>query len=392
MYGEQIFVPPVGGGFPGDFPNDSEFAPAPLYAEEYAIPEYAWYRASKFALPALLFILGVAAVVFCLSVWQGQTTYKHIREGVPKLFETPRTTRIEDSGINIDNRNLRIAAFIICAAAVVLILLVMYAKPALKIRKVAYLGLGFILFVGGVLSIIAFALDAGDVNHVVRCRRREFGNIADQRYCPQNFRNITNAAAATDLALGVFAILGFVCLAVAAVKSGKSVVSYTTKRMVLVFLFLTIAMVVLSFVWTVMLIETKDVFYKDEVYNVRRFSNFKPGWPIKNTRIRMAISAAVILTILLNLIPFRSRVIHYCFAFLLFFASAPLLISFALDIKELDSARKDPCPTNFKCTYSPYVATIFFEIFLAVLLIFYVIFEFVFRLSYDTTHLANAVY
>jgi len=212
------------------------------------------------------------------------------------------------------------------------------------------------------------------------------------KLCPRNFRNIANAAAATDPALGVFAILGTVTLVVAAIKSGKGVVSYTTKRMVIIFLLLTIAMVVLSFVWTILLIETKDTYYKDEVYNVRRFSNFKPGWPVKNTRLRMAISAAVILTILLNLIPFRSRVIHYCFAFLLFFASAPLLISFALDVKELDSARKDPCPSNLKCTYSPYVAIIFFEIFLAVLLIFYVIFEFVFRLSYDTTHLANAVY
>jgi hypothetical protein len=390
MYGE--YVPPVG-GVPPMMPMMDFAPPPPLYTEEYAIPEYAWYRASKFALPALLFILAIAAVVFCLSVWQGQTTYKHIREGVPKNYEFPRTTRFEESGIHIDNRNLRIAAFIVCAAAVVLIFLVMYAKPALKARKAAYLGLAFILFVGGVISIIAFALDAGDVNDAMRCRRREFGNIlVDNNYCPRNFRNIASAAAATDLALGVFAILGAVCLGVAAVRSGKAVVSYTTKRMVILFLFLVIAMVVLSFVWTMMLIETKDIQYKDEVYGVRRYTNFKPGWSVKNTRLRMAISAAVILTILLNLIPFRSRVIHYCFAFLLFFASAPLLISFALDVKEIDTARKDPCPTSFKCTYSPYIATIFFEIFLAVLLIFYVIFEFIFRLSYDTTHLANALY
>jgi hypothetical protein len=386
MYGEQVFA---AGGVQPDF-----IAPPPvIYSEEYAIPEYAWYRASKFALPALLFILAVAAVVFCLSVWQGQTTYKHIREGVPKNFEFIRNNRLEESGIHIDNRNLRIAAFIICAAAVVLILLVMYAKPALKVRKAAYLGLAFILFVGGIISIVAFALDAGDVNDAVRCRRREFGNVnVSPFYCPFNIRNIANAAAATDLALGVFAILGAVCLIVAAIKSGKSVVSYTTKRMIILFLLLVIAMVVLSFVWTIMLIDAKDVQYKDEVYGVRRYTNFKQGWPIKNTRLRMAISAAVILTILLNLIPFRSRVIHYCFAFLLFFASAPLLISFALDVKELDSARKDPCPTNFKCTYHQYVAIIFFEIFLAVLLVFYVIFEFIFRLSYDTTHLANAIY
>jgi hypothetical protein len=298
----------------------------------------------------------------------------------------------------MDNRNLRIAAFIICAVAVVLILLVMYAKPALKARKAAYLGLAFILFVGGVISIVAFGLDAGDVNDAIRCRRREFGNVLVEfrpgqfNYCPTNIRNIANAAAATDLALGVFAILGAVCLAVAAIKSGKSVVSYTTKRMIILFLLLVVAMVVLSFVWTIMLIEAKDTQYKDEVYGVRRYTNFKPGWSVKNTRLRMAISAAVILTILLNLIPFRSRVIHYCFAFALFFASVPLLISFALDVKELDNARKDPCPTNFECDYGRYVATIFFEIFLAVLLIFYVIFEFIFRLSYDTTHLANAIY
>jgi multisubunit Na+/H+ antiporter MnhB subunit len=373
----------------------TEFAAMPpppaVYAEEYAIPEYAWYRASKFALPALLFMLAVAAVVFCLAVWQGQTTYKHIREGIPRIYEFRDEDRIEGSGLPVDNRNLRIAAFVICAVAVVLILLVMYAKPALKARKAAYFGLGFILFVGGVLSIIAFALDAGDVNRAERCRRREFGNV-DIPNCPRNLRNIANAAAATDLALGVFAILAVVCLVVAAIKSGKGVVSYTTKRMVILLLLLTIAMVILSFVWTVMLVEAKDTLYKDEVYGVRRYTNFKPGWPVKNTRLRMAISAAVILTILINLIPFRSRVIHYGFAFLLFFASVPLLISFALDVKEVDNARKDPCPSNFKCTYGPYVATIFFEIFLAVLLVFYVIFEFVFRLSYDTTHLANAVY
>jgi magnesium-transporting ATPase (P-type) len=368
-------------------PSDYYNGPQPVYAEEYAIPEYAWYRASKFALPALLFILAVAAVVFCLSIWQGQTTYKHIREGTPVIYEVDDDDREDGVGIPEDNRNLRMAAFIVCAVAVILILLVMYLKPALKARKAAYFILGFILFVGGVLSIIAFAVDAGKVNRAVRCRTREFGNLPHE--CP-HYRPIANAATATDLALGVFAILGTVTLIVAAIKSGKGLVSRTTKKMVVIFLLLTLAMVVLSFVWTMMLHEARETFYRDEVFGTRLYTNWKPGWPIKNTRLRVAISAAIILVVLINLIPFRSRVIHYLFAFLLFFASVPLLIAFALDVKEVSNTRKDTCPDGFRCTHAGYVATIFFEIFLAVVLVFYVIFEFIFRLAYDTTHLANA--
>merc|ERR1711976_209100 len=49
-------------------------------------------------------------------------------------------------------------------------------------------------------------------------------------------------------------------------------------------------------------------------------TNHLSGWPIKNTRLRFALTCVVILTLILSLVPFRSRVIAYVLALYCWFA------------------------------------------------------------------------
>ena len=66
---------------------------------------------------------------------------------------------------------------------------------------------------------------------------------------------------------------------------------------------------------------------------VRSFNNLKPGWPLKNSRLRVSATTVVIGVTIVNLIPFRSRVFAYVCAFVYWVAANLLLVNFALDVK-----------------------------------------------------------
>jgi uncharacterized membrane protein len=364
--------------------------------------EYEWFRYSKFALPFLLLILGAAVVLFCLTCWQANINLKRIRPGEPRAFSPDGPEdHGKEGGIKIHNRTVRLWGACFVIGSVVLIFLVMYLRPSPTLRKVLYFVLSLFLLTGSVLTIIGFALDAGDSDRAVRCRPRELGNVIGQHYC-ENYTKIHTATAAISLITGVFALCAFVVLIVAALKSGKEPppedfegtfnaprpvgVSQATKNLLLLLLFFAMAFAIILIVFSVLLHESRDVRYIDEVYGTRRFTNLEPGWPAKNTRLRMSASAAAVIVVLLCLIPFRSRVVAYVFAWALFFITPMVLFVFALDVRAVESARDLPCPVDWKCEFAAYNATIFFDIFLGFIILLYLVYEFVFRLAMDVTH------
>jgi hypothetical protein len=377
-----------------------------VIAGERREAEYEWFRYSKIAFPFLLLILGITVALIGLTFQQGDVTLKRIRPGVPRDVEFNPKDQSTENGIPIGNRGLRIAAFIIAYVAIVLIILVIYIRPAAKLRKALYLALAVILIIAGVLAWIAFGVDADNVRDATKCNSRDYGNIHPVNRSPcQSAWAMAVAVTAFDAGLGFFAILTGLVLIYAALKSVRKVpagvdvdvpveygVSRTLRQVLLLLLFFTFGAAVLLTVFTIVLHSGRDSYESSEAWNVRAFDTLRAGWPLKNTRLRLAACGLIIITILLNLIPFRARVISYIFAFLLLVGSVVVLIAFAIDVRAVGNAKQLVCPTNFACAYQKYVATIILDILVCFLIVVYVLYEYIFRLAYDATHASRIVY
>lgn len=367
--------------------------------------DYEWFRYSKFALAFLVFILLVATTLLCLTLWFGGVSVKTIRPGVPRQMLHPVGTDADENGVPKYNRNIRIAAFVLGFFGLFGISLTMYLKPAPSIRKGAYMGFAFLgLFLCGVLSAIAGAMDAGNVQDATWCRSRERGTVLEGFPSCYSMEKMMVAITVVDILQAVLAILTAVLLIMAAAKSFAAPkspeeefneapsrgVSKTTREILLILMFALFVTLTLQCAFTIILHEGRDMRFADEVFYVRTGNNDKSGWPVVNTRMRIAGSSIVILTVLVNLIPFRSRVFAYLCAFIYFCCSVILLVSFGMDTKEVDSARSMQCPHGWDCFFHPYVTTCFFDIFLAFLLVVYIIVEFIGRLLMECRHCTRA--
>merc|ERR1711976_263393 len=365
--------------------------------------EYEWFRYSKAAFPFLIFLLLVAVALFCLTIWQGGFTLKHFRAGIPRQFELERDDDNDtEAGINQENRDMRIAAFVIVVVGILIVFVVMYLKPKMGARKGGYFAGAVLMIIGGILAIIAFGMDVGEVNNATRCGGRDEGNviILDARVRCEEYDDIALTTAILSGVTGVLAIFTAIFVIVAALKLPKDIgntdfsgvvgppvrTSRTAKVVVVGFLFLTLGVAIISIVFTVLLHEARETFFMDEVEGTRYGTNHLSGWPIKNTRLRFALTCVVILTLILSLVPFRSRVIAYVLAFILLVCSAMAVFAFALDVKDVDTARDMPCPQNYDCEFHRYIATCVLDLLLALGLLIYVLVEFILRVAGDTTH------
>jgi len=351
--------------------------------------------------------------LFMLSIWQGNLSLKQFYPGVPRGLERAIRSDGNEAGVPKYNRNMRIAAFSVSLGALMLIALVVYLRLAPKVRKGAYFGLAIILLAGGVLAWIAFGLDINNGSDAIKCRARELGTLEpthtafSSEHC-RNFEKMLVATTVIDAALAFFACLTALVLMFAAIKSGKALpaddfegafegprrsgVSKTLRQILVILLILTFAFGIILFVFTILDHEARDVFDLDEVLATRQHTTLRPGWPEKNTRLRLTASVAAVIILLVNLIPFRSRIVAYVFAFLIICVSVLALMAFSLDTKSVDSARDLTCPEDWDCKYHPYLATCFFDIILGVGLLLYVLFEYVYRVAKDATHASKIYY
>eukprot|EP01001_Neometanema_parovale_P001629 NODE_1191_length_1840_cov_213.556203_g1129_i1.p1 GENE.NODE_1191_length_1840_cov_213.556203_g1129_i1~~NODE_1191_length_1840_cov_213.556203_g1129_i1.p1 ORF type:complete len:558 (+),score=159.64 NODE_1191_length_1840_cov_213.556203_g1129_i1:56-1729(+) len=365
--------------------------------------DYEWFRYSKFALPFLIFVLLVATVLFCLTVWHGGMSFQDMRDGTPRIMEQPTRTDDHEAGIPKYNRKMRTACFVFGFFGLAGIVLTMYLKPAPAARKGAYFAFAFLgLFICGVLAAIAGGMDAGNVNDARWCRMRERGTVQlTQDSACYDMSKMMVAITVVDLALAVMAIITALALCVAAVKSfsepkdddefgmgppPRRGVTKTTRQCLLLLLAAVFVLLTLQIVFTILLHEGRDMKFADETYYTREGTNYKTGWPLKNTRLRLATTGIVIIMVLLNLIPFRSRVFAYICGFIYFLASGFALMCFALDVKAVNNARDETCPFGWDCFFALFITTCFFDILLAILLVLYVVFEFIARLLMECRH------
>jgi len=378
--------------------------------------EYEWYRYSPIALPFLIFILGIAVVLLWLTLWQGNVTYLHIYPGVPRILQRDNNDNLE-AGMPIQDRNVRIAAFVIGGVAAILILIVMYVRPAAGARKGAYFGLSVLLIVAGILAWIAFALDVGDMDRLVSCDDRDYGtlmpseNARDQDLC-KNVQGIAVVAVVFDGLLGFFCIFSAIALIIAVIVSGKRTaglnadeyyesayaapvrvgLSRSTRLCLVLLLLTTVICAAVLIVFTIIISGLEVNYDMDIATGVPRGTNLPSGWPVPLTRLRLSATGIIILTILIAFIPFRSRVLAYVLAFILFAASILTFMSFSLDLKALKTTNALRCPVDFDCENGQYVATIILDILLGFFILIYLLVEFVARLARETTHASRVYY
>jgi len=372
--------------------------------------EYEWFRYSKLALPLLLLILGTAVALLGLSLWQGGTSLGTLKAGAPRGLERILKAGDLEAGLPKANRSLRIAAFIIAYVGALGALLVIYTRPPVAARKGLYFLMALILIIAGVIAWIAFGTDAGKVRNATHCNSREYGTIVpvDGSSPCRSYWSIAVATTCFDGALGFFSITAGLVLIYGAIRTGKDVVEddfnyaaplakpavgKTLRQIVLLLIAAVIASAVLLTVFTILLHSARQTHDADAIWGTREFTSLPPGWPLKNTRLRISVSAAAIILILLNLIPWRSRVVAYVFGFSLFLVAVPAVMAFSLDIKAVDEERRNLiCPANWDCKFHDYIASIILDILLAVLIVIYVLWEYIYRVAFDITHASRVQY
>jgi hypothetical protein len=415
-YGIAPILSPIGMAPPAPILAGPGLAPMELVVQgERKEAEYEWYRYSPIALPFLLLLLGIATVLLWLTLSQGNVTYIHIYHGIPRTLLLDEGSN--EAGIPLGNRNVRIAAFIIGGVASLLILAVMYARPAAAARKGAYFGLSVLLILSGVLAWIAFALDASDMDNLISCDSREFGTLvpattaADPQLC-DNLKGIAVVAVIFDGLLGFFTIFTAICMILAVIVAGKRAGNQNpdayydqafapvrrtglsrSTRLCLVLLNLAVILcVTVLIVFTIIISNLRPDYDLDQATGVARGTNLPSGWPVALTRMRLSTTGIIILTILITFIPFRSRVLAYVLAFTLLLTTVLCFISFSIDLKSLKSTNNLRCPAGFDCDNKRFIAVIILDILLGFLILVYLLIEFVARLAMEKTHASKVYY
>jgi len=362
--------------------------------------DYEWFRYSKFALPLLVFNGALASVLILLSFWYGGTDYTDFRNGTPRLIEVPTTTDSLESGIPKANRSVRFACFTIGYIGLFGLILTMYIKPPPATRKLMYYFFSLVgLFICGILGAIAGGLDAGKVSNATWCRSRERGTVPTIPPSCYSMSKMAIALTVVDLSLAAVSIATALIFILAATKSfaepkeddfGQQKenpgVSRTTRECLLGLLAVNFLLLTLMITFTIILHEGRDVRFADETFYVRTYNNLKPGWPIKNTRLRISATSIIIGTSILNLIPFRSRVFAYVCAFVYWICANLLLVCFALDVKSLDTIRRLACPYGWTCEYGIFITVCVFDLWIVIMELLYIIFEFIARLLMECRH------
>jgi hypothetical protein len=103
------------------------------------------------------------------------------------------------------------------------------------------------------------------------------------------------------------------------------------------------------------------------------------GWPRENTRLRLAATIIGTLLVIFSLVPYPHRVYHYLIAFFFFVDAVMFIVVFAIDVNDLHQARDLPCfdQQGLYCIYHPYNTICVFDILCAILILIYLLVEFI---------------
>eukprot|EP00999_Lentomonas_sp_LEN2_P002628 NODE_506_length_1416_cov_274.269201_g472_i0.p1 GENE.NODE_506_length_1416_cov_274.269201_g472_i0~~NODE_506_length_1416_cov_274.269201_g472_i0.p1 ORF type:complete len:421 (+),score=100.67 NODE_506_length_1416_cov_274.269201_g472_i0:62-1324(+) len=384
------YGPPVGG--PPLAPFDGASTVTSVREDE----DFTYWRYSKAKLPFLLVILAIFTVLICLTMWQSRSDIRWLKSGVPRDLEPHTTVAAKEGGIPKYKRNLRFTVCFLGLLFPFLAFLVFIAplKPVLR-AKINYL-IAIFLIITSILALVAFGLDVNSERDARKC-------TSNPHYTPvcESFESIATAITTCDALVAVFALTAGLCLFFysrsgdwSRARDPKLVmpdgpgqlqpgmypngVSYVRKWVTSLALFAVVACAILLLIFTLIVHEARDRSELLDLYNrpIASAQTTRPGWPVKNTKLRYAACGFVILTALLNLIPLTSRVVAYVFGFLYVLYAIVTFVAFGVDVDSIQDARNITCPSDIRCVYHPYNAVATLDFMGGLALIIYVVVEY----------------
>jgi magnesium-transporting ATPase (P-type) len=156
-------------------------------------------------------------------------------------------------------------------------------------------------------------------------------------------------------------------------------ISFVRKTITIIALFVLLAFSIINLVFTIYVHDLRERVQLLDRYNrpTREQGVYtNPGWPIRNSKLRYATCALVILTVLFNLIPLTSRVIAYVLAWLYVCYAVLAFVCFAVDIDAIEDSKRIECPDQYQCKHHPYAATTAVEFIGGIVLIVFVVLEY----------------
>jgi TRAP-type C4-dicarboxylate transport system permease small subunit len=371
---------------------------------------------SRFALPWLIFCFALLWVVLGLTFWQQAGDIKNYYDGIPRqLYRTIIRDTDDDAGLPEEVRNLRIAAVVAGAVGIVGAFIIFFVRPGPKIRLGACAFFALLIFAAAVLSWVAFGLGLAK-NRYRRTTSCQFNGST--RQC-RDRSGFAITAIALDGGIGVFGVIAAIILVFnakkghwrlaprgweeeqldrmretpkerlpgAMVQKNVSFVRKVTTSLLLLFL---LAIIITQVVFIILIHEGEEKIYQKNIWrgrsdyalNPNSWRPFEvPGWSTRNTRIRYGAAVTGILAIMLNFLPFRSRIVAFIIAFLLMASSTMLMIAFGFDIHELRVAGNLNCPTtpqgeSVDCVKGSFIATAVFDFLASFCLLIYLFVEY----------------
>jgi hypothetical protein len=323
----------------------------------------------------------------------------------------------DDAGLPQNIRNLRIAAIVCAIVGVIGAFLAFFARPGPKIRTALALFFGVLIFAAAVLSWVAFGIALGK------------SRFEDVKYCPENnFRTFANCrnregyaitAIALDAGIGTLGVVAAIMLIYNARKGhwrlaprgweeeqldrerepvkerlpGAMIqknVSFVRKATTSLILLVLLAIAIVQVVFIILIHESAEKYYlrnaergrSDYTLNPQSTRSWEmPGWSTRNTRIRYGAAATGILIILINFLPFRSRIVAFIIAFVLLASSTMLMIAFGFDVHELRVAGRLECPNTpegeeVDCVKGSFIATAVFDFIASLAILIYLFVEY----------------
>jgi hypothetical protein len=433
----------------GPFRTPIRHALDTLEQREAIEEDYNWWRYSKFALPWLLILLALFATLFVMTGFEQVGTVHGIRNGVPTYFQLAdnrfkRTLNVEGSPDPTEGnmkkilRNLRISAVFISFVAIAVAFLALIVKPRPTVRKIIHFLCAFVLLTGMTLAWSAFVIGEWETRQAMRCP--EMYMFTNEKCDNRNATAI--GALSLDFLIGLTSLTGVIVLVAYTITGdfklnrtgwrqqerdaeteapSKSVDNFKLhnvhKTRLFLVCFVLAGCALLCIAQAVMVVVLHQDHNTIMIRGARGKTNrtFDPfsdqpweeaGWSARNTRLRYSLSGIGILTVLLNLLPWRSRVIAYLFAMIYASIFSMVIVQFAFDIHELRMAKlRLGCPSRWflgitqrmdlpsfndfvargvNCINADYVACAIIDFFTAVCIAIYLINEYIVR--YKSIH------
>jgi len=409
--------------------------------------DYNWWRYSKFAGPWLIVMLLLFVTLFVMTGFEQVGHVQKLRDGVARYFQLPDARwrypgNIEGSrdptegNLKKNTRNLRIAEIWMTVPSIAVAFLTVYMKPRPLTRKIIHFCCAFVLLTGSCLAWSAFGIGEYETKMAVRCPEMAFvtNELCDNR------TGTAMGALALDFLIAITSLTGVVAMCVytftgdfklnrvgwrqqerdaetegARLKTGDFKASnvHITRLALVAFVLLVCAL--LSIAQAVMIVVLHQDHNTVMLRSARGKSNrfFDPysdqpweetGWSARNTRLRYSLSGMGILTVILNVLPWRSRIFAYLFAFIYCGIFAMAIVQFVIDVAEVRRAKfVYKCPTRWmmglpsdlpiwgsiqgrsvNCISGPFVACCIIDFFTLGAIAIYIINEYIVR--YKSIH------